>query len=118
MGKGSKPRPVDPRRYAANYDAIRWSDPPTVAAQSPAPAVSTPVGSAGPADRPPYPDWICHDCGRKHGRGWPKGHVATFHAGTCDICGQSATVTEPRDYGHLRAWPIPSTLNPQPSTPS
>ena len=102
-GKGSKPRPVNPRTYAANYAAIRWSDPPVVAAP---PAVSTPVGSAGPADRPPYPDWICHECGRKHGRGWPEGHVATFHAGTCDICGQSASVTEPRDYGHLRAWPL------------
>ena len=83
-GKGSKPRPVDPQRYAANYDAIFRKS-------------------------PRYPDWICHQCGRKHGRGWPKDHVATFHAGTCDICGQSASVTEPRDYGHLRAWPIPST---------
>jgi hypothetical protein len=89
-GKGSKPRPVDGEAYRANYDAI------------------FPVGSAGPADRPPYPDWICHECGRKHGRGWPEGHVATFHAGTCDICGQSASVTEPRDYGHLRAWPLPT----------
>jgi hypothetical protein len=92
-GKGSKPRPVDPQRYAANYDAIFRKS-------------------------PPYPDWICHDCGRKHGRGMPAGHIATWHAGTCDICRQSASVTEPRDYGHLRAWPIPSTLNPQPSTPS
>jgi hypothetical protein len=45
-GKGSKPRPVNPRTYAANYAAIRWSDPPTVV-----PAVSTPVGTAGPAVR-------------------------------------------------------------------
>jgi len=98
-GKGSKPRPVDPRRYAANHAAIFQ------------------VGRDLRARRAVYPDWICHECGRKHGRGWPEGHVATFHAGTCDICGQSATVTEPRDYGHLRAWPLPSTLNPQPSTP-
>jgi hypothetical protein len=109
-GKGSKPRPVDPRTYAANYAAIRWSDPPVVAAQSPAPAVSTPVGSAGPADRPPYPDWICAPCGQAHGRGMPAGHIATWHEGICDICRRSASVTEPRDYGHLREWPL-STAN-------
>jgi hypothetical protein len=101
MGKGSKPRPVDPRRYAANYAAIRWSDPPTVA-----PAVSTPVGSAGPADRPPYPDWICHECGFSYGR-LPDGRlIATYHQDTCGICGKTTSVTEPRDYGHLREWPL------------
>jgi hypothetical protein len=91
-GKGSKPRPVDPQRYAANYDAIRWHQPP--------------VGSAGPADRPPYPDWICRICGSAHGIGMPAGHVSTWHIGPCGICGQFTSVTEPRDYGHLREWPL------------
>jgi hypothetical protein len=50
----------------------------------------------------PYPDWICPDCGKLYGRGWPKGHVGTFHNGACDLCGVQAYVTEPRDYGHLR----------------
>ena len=83
-GKGSKPRPVNPRTYAANYDAIFRKT-------------------------PPYPDWICAPCGQAHGRGMPAGHIATWHEGICDICRRSASVTEPRDYGHLRAWPIPST---------
>ena len=103
-GKGSKPRPVDPQRYAANYDAIFQ--------------VGRDLRARRAAYDAVYPDWICHDCGRKHGRGWPEGHVATFHAGTCDICLQSASVSVRRDYGLLRAWPIPSTLNPHPSTPS
>ena len=91
-GKGSKPRPVDPQRYAANYDAIRWK--------------KTPVGTAGPAVRQPYPDWICAPCGQAHGRGMPAGHSATWHQGICDICRRSASVSEPRDYGHLRDWPL------------
>jgi hypothetical protein len=49
-----------------------------------------------------YPVWICRECGRKHGHGWPEGHVATFHTGTCGVCGREASVTEPRDYGHLK----------------
>ena len=92
MGKGSKPRPVDGETYRANYDAIFQVGRDLRAAYN-----------AGP-----YPDWICAPCGQTHGRGWPEGHVATFHAGTCDICGQSASVTEPRDYNHLRAWPLPT----------
>jgi hypothetical protein len=28
--------------------------------------------------------------------------VATWHENTCDICGVTAAVTEPRDYGHLK----------------
>jgi hypothetical protein len=78
-GKGSKPRPVDGDKYRANYDAIF---------------------------SPPYPAWICHPCGQAFGRGMPAGHIATWHEGICDICRRSASVTEPRDYGHLRAWPL------------
>lgn len=46
-----------------------------------------------------YPEWVCFDCGEEHGRR-PCG-VTTFHAGTCDVCGARAYVTEPRDFGHL-----------------
>ena len=79
-GKGDRPRHVNGARYRANYDAIFG---------------------------PPYPAWICRPCGRKHGRGWPEGHVATFHIGTCGVCGIAAPVSEPRDFGHLKKWPIP-----------
>jgi rubrerythrin len=80
-GKGSKPRPVDPQRYAANYDAIFRKT-------------------------PPYPDWICRQCGFSYGR-LPDGRlIATYHQDTCGICGKTTSVTEPRDYGHLREWPL------------
>ena len=43
------------------------------------------------------------DCGAKHGNRTPG--VATWHEGTCGICGEKKPVTEPRDYGHLkREW--------------
>jgi hypothetical protein len=50
----------------------------------------------------PYPSWVCVPCGTKYGHGMPKDHLATFHHGTCGICGQEAIVTEPRDFGHLK----------------
>lgn len=49
-----------------------------------------------------YPTWICDACGQRLGRGWPNGHVATFHFGRCDVCGREDRVTQPRDYGHLK----------------
>jgi hypothetical protein len=52
-----------------------------------------------------YPKWICGTCGETYGT-----HavgVATWHEGTCGICGRVTGVTEPRDYGHLREWPLP-----------
>ena len=57
----------------------------------------------------PYPAWVCSDCGTKLGK-WsasgrytgPKGHCATMHYDTCDVCGKhDVPCTEPRDYGHL-----------------
>lgn len=41
--------------------------------------------------------WICYNCGVKHGTRRPT--MATMHAGTCDVCGQQANVTQGRDYG-------------------
>jgi hypothetical protein len=45
--------------------------------------------------------WVCVDCGLKYGR-TPEGHVATYHIGKCDVCGEEKAVTEFRDYNHLR----------------
>ena len=51
----------------------------------------------------PYPSWICHPCGMKHGKRKPReGDTATYHTGTCGVCGQRKPVTEPRDFGHLK----------------
>jgi hypothetical protein len=51
----------------------------------------------------PYPDWICAECGRKHGKR-PEGnpHGATWHVDECGVCGETVEVTEPRDFGHLK----------------
>lgn len=48
-----------------------------------------------------YPQWICADCGVKHGKR-PQGRLSCWHVGRCDICGAWTAVTEPRDFGHLR----------------
>lgn len=47
-----------------------------------------------------YPAWVCSACGAKYGR--RRCGVATWHMGTCGICGIEACVTEPRDFGHLQ----------------
>lgn len=43
-------------------------------------------------------DWICIDCAEARGCRIPSGHMATWHMGTCDACGQRELVTEPRDF--------------------
>lgn len=55
---------------------------------------------------PPYPDWVCEPCGQEFGRGMPEGHVATWHIGKCGICHKQTEVTEPRDFRHLKKWPL------------
>jgi hypothetical protein len=50
-----------------------------------------------------YPNWICNACGLRHGRK-RAGEGTTWHHGKCDVCQQPATVTEPRDFGHLTDW--------------
>jgi len=58
-----------------------------------------------------YPTQICDDCGTSYGNWYKKGyyigpphHCATYYNGTCDLCkADNVPVTEPRDYGHLRA---------------
>jgi hypothetical protein len=80
-GKGDTPRPVAGEAYRANYDAIF---------------------SKGK----PYPDWICRPCGFAYGRFPHTYRVSTYHQDTCGICGEFTACTEPRDFGHLRQWPL------------
>lgn len=47
-----------------------------------------------------YPQWVCFECGHKYGN--RKGGLCTVHYGICGICGNEKTVTEPRDFGHLK----------------
>jgi hypothetical protein len=80
-GKGDTPRPVAGEAYRANYDAIF---------------------SKGK----PYPDWICRPCGFAYGRFPKQDRVSTYHTDTCGICGEVTACSEPRDFGHLRQWPL------------
>jgi hypothetical protein len=41
--------------------------------------------------------WICHECGREHGR--LTTGVSTWHYATCDWCGEVRGCTEARDFG-------------------
>lgn len=43
-------------------------------------------------------DWICPQCALEHGAKTYPGHLATFHTGVCGCCGETKTVTEPRDF--------------------
>lgn len=49
---------------------------------------------------PRYPDWICLDCGIRHGR--RTAGMSSWHMGKCDVCGKWKAVTQPRDFGHLK----------------
>lgn len=53
------------------------------------------------SDHDYYPAWVCSSCGAKYGR--RRCGTACWHVGTCGICGIEASVTEPRDFGHLQA---------------
>ncbi len=60
--------------------------------------------------RKPYPDWVCHPCGMTWGLWYSRGEYvgpphtcSTMHLDTCGICNkENVSVTEPRDYGHLK----------------
>jgi hypothetical protein len=92
-GKGDTPRPVAGDKFRANYDAIFGL---TNVNKS---QTVTLVNS-------PYPDWICRPCGFAYGRFPHTYRVSTYHQDTCGICGEFTTCTEPRDFGHLKKWPI------------
>ena len=62
---------------------------------------------------PPHPQFICTDCGDKHGRRGIGKHGATWHRERCDICGKLDWLTEPRDFGGLReTWKDDVDANP------
>jgi hypothetical protein len=96
-GKGDSPRPVNGDRYRRNYEAIFPAED----------SLSDILDKV--REQFPYPSWICRPCGKKHGRGMSAWHVSTWHMDTCGVCGKTASVTEPRDFGHLKKWPIISS---------
>jgi hypothetical protein len=78
-GKGDTPRAVNGTLFRRNWDGIFMMKPKQ------------------------YPDWICNQCGRLHGKRPEGNSVATYHIGRCGVCGTGGIeVTEPRDFGHLR----------------
>jgi hypothetical protein len=56
-------------------------------------------------NKPEYPQFVCEPCGKRYGSGrkQKKTHIATWHIGECGVCGVKDSVTEPRDFGHLRS---------------
>jgi rubrerythrin len=93
-GKGDQPRPVNGDRYRANYEAIFAKED----------SLSDILEKV--REQLPYPAWICRPCGEAHGRGMPAGHASTWHEDPCGVCGKVTSVSEPRDFGHLKKWPI------------
>jgi hypothetical protein len=47
-----------------------------------------------------YPEWICHACATELKGRIPTGHIVTWHLGTCGVCKNEISVTEPRGYGY------------------
>lgn len=49
-----------------------------------------------------YPGWVCSDCGVKASKAMGNTtlafDVSTFHQGVCGVCGETKSVTEPRDF--------------------
>lgn len=56
----------------------------------------------GTADGPPEGvGYICCDCVWRLGGLWPKGHVATWHEGECDVCHERKSLANIGDWD----WP-------------
>jgi len=45
--------------------------------------------------------YLCNACAFRLGGRWPRGHVATYHDGVCDVCGKTAAVANVGDWN----WP-------------
>jgi len=61
-----------------------------------------------------YPVWVCHNCGTKFCKA-AVNPCATFSLGKCECCGtEDVPITEPRDYGHFKQWPLPRDIDPLP----
>ena len=62
-----------------------------------------------------YPEWICLDCGLKYCNRTNLHSKATFHFNKCGCCGSdNIPCTEPRDFGHLKSWPLSKQQDPDP----
>lgn len=48
-----------------------------------------------------YPSVICYECGLKHGTRRVN-QYSSWHQSKCDVCGDDAACTQPRDFGHLK----------------
>lgn len=44
------------------------------------------------------PNYICSDCAEAKNGKWPEGHLATWHEGDCDICGEKKGLASVRDW--------------------
>jgi hypothetical protein len=65
-------------------------------------------------------DWICAGCAALQGARIPEDHVASWHMGQCDWCGETKSVTEPREFRpRPRAEPFAdgNLIAPWPPTP-
>lgn len=87
------------QRWKAQEAARSAAKQSTAGAASPAGVPSNPVAAPAPDDV----QWICAPCGARHCNGMRDGHIATWHIGRCDICADETAVTEPRDFGYLKA---------------
>ncbi len=86
-GKGSQRRGADPasrKRYADGWDRV-FKKP-----RAKAPKLK------------PYPARCCYACGIKASGGRKLHEYATYHQARCDVCGEVAPVTEPRDFRYPR----------------
>ena len=95
-GKGDTPRPVAGEAYRSNWEAI-FRKPEEGSLSD----ILTKV-----REQFPYPTWICRPCGFAYGRFPGQDRVSTYHQDTCGICGELTACSEPRDFGHLRKWPL------------
>lgn len=46
----------------------------------------------------PYPGVICADCGEKYGK--HRGEFSTWYSVDCEVCGETKTGIETRDFGY------------------
>ena len=107
-GKGDRPRAVNGEVFRRNFESIFPEDGKNFSypegSKTKEQRIAAMIYGAEMMRRKPYPDWICDECGRLHGKR-PEGnpHGATYHIGECGICGTGGVeVTEPRDFGFLK----------------
>ena len=52
------------------------------------------------------PALVCLGCAVTHGGNFPRGKVAPFQYGTCEVCGCSGIVAEPPEFGNPVFTPV------------